>query len=158
LKITSHTKVETADPALKFAPVCRWTLHDKAVQRRLALRYAPGMNMRVSKEQTVCEWQGVSPEPPKKKTKLGIALGTLGKTPINGLRHQPENGTNGWYIWCGSELPQDSDAFSPLHVEHIGEYFPETEEYLSLPPGFRFLIDGSNYEDVWFDESLLNSE
>jgi hypothetical protein len=112
--------------------------------------------MRLSKEQTVCEWQGVSPVPPEKHTKLGIALATLGKSPIDGLRNPPENGTNGWYLWCGTELPQEPDAFSPLHVEHVANYLPEAEEYLSLPPGYRFLIDGSNYEDAWLDESLLN--
>lgn len=114
--------------------------------------------MRVAKEQTVCEWKSVSPEPPERHTKLGIALATLGKSPVNGLRHRPQNGTNGWYLWCGTELPQEPDAFSPVHVEHLDQYIPEAKEYLNLPPGYRFLIDGSNYEDVWFDESLLNPE
>jgi len=29
-------------------------------------------------------------------------------------------------------------------------------EYLGLPVGYRFLIDNEWYEDVWYDESLLN--
>ena len=33
--------------ALNLAPFGRWTLHDKAVQRRLALRYASGVIMRM---------------------------------------------------------------------------------------------------------------
>lgn len=32
---------------------------------------------------------------------------------------------------------------------------PEVLPYLELPPGYRFIIDGKGYEDVWFDESLL---
>ncbi len=30
-----------ANPALNLAPFSRWTLRDKAAQRRLALRYIP---------------------------------------------------------------------------------------------------------------------
>lgn len=108
--------------------------------------------MRRRKEQTVCEFAGVRPDTPKLGTKLGIALGTLGKTPINGLRHPAEGETNGWYIWCGEELSADDDFFSPLHVEHISDYLPEVVEYLDLPPGYRFLIDYSDYEDIWFDK------
>ena len=54
-------------------------------------------------------------------------------------------------------MSQAEDFFSPLHVEHITEYLPEVEEYLDLPPGYRFLIDGKNHEDVWYDEELLNA-
>ena len=92
---------------------------------------------------------------PEAGTKLGIAIETIGKRPINGLRHHPEKGTNGWYIWCGEELSEKSDFFSPLHIEHLKDYLPEVLEYLDSPPGYRFLIDGNNWEDVWFDENLL---
>jgi hypothetical protein len=47
------------------------------------------------------------------------------------------------------------DFFAPLHVEHLSEYLPTAVEYLDLPPGYRFVIDGADYEDVWFDASLL---
>ncbi len=113
--------------------------------------------MKILREKSICEWADVEPQRPEAGTKLGIALGTLGRGPVNGLRHRPENGTNGWYIWCGGEIPQDDGFFSPLHVEHIEEYLPEVKKYLDLPPGFRFLIDGSNYEDVWYDGDLLNA-
>lgn len=112
--------------------------------------------MRSKHKQTVCEWAGVKSQNPEAGTKLGIALGTIGKEPINGLRHNPENGTNGWYIWCGEEMSQEIDFFSPLHVEHIEEYMPQVEEYLNLPPGYRFLIDNTGYEDIWFDDSLIS--
>jgi hypothetical protein len=42
-------------------------------------------------------------------------------------------------------------------VEHVAEYLPEFVEYLDLPPGYRVLVDGANYEDVWFDPALLNT-
>lgn len=61
--------------------------------------------MRERKDFMICEWQGVEPCPPERVSKLGIAMGTLGKEPINGLRHAPVNGTNGWYLWCGAEIP-----------------------------------------------------
>lgn len=81
------------------------------------------------------------------------ALGS-GLLPINGLRHRPEAGTSGWYLWAGETFPTADDAFQPLHVEHLRGQCPEVLPYLSLPPGSRFLI-APGYEDVWFDESLL---
>ena len=113
--------------------------------------------MKIKEEQTICERQGVEPLQPEEGSKLGIALSTLGKLPINGLRHKPENGTNGWYIWCGEEISEDDDFYSPLHIEHIEEYLPEVRKYLNLPPGYRFLIDGNNYKDVWYEAKLLNA-
>ena len=111
--------------------------------------------MNKKRDKSVCEWQGVEPKPPARSSKLGIALSTIGKGPINGVRHEEEGGTNGWYIWCGEGLSDDLEFFSPLHTEHIDEYLPEVKEFLDLPPGYRFLIDGNNYEDVWLDESVL---
>jgi hypothetical protein len=104
--------------------------------------------------QSICEKHGVSPVPCEGSDKLGIALDTMGKQPINGVRHEAENGTCGWYIWCGEELSEDTDFFKPLHVNHISEYLPEVEPYLSLPPGYRFLI-APGQEDVWLDSSLI---
>lgn len=105
----------------------------------------------------ICEKFGVDPVKPEPGSKLGIALETLGQKPINGLRHSPENGTNGWYIWCGNSLSKSEDFFQPLHIEHIDEYLPMVKKYLDLPPGYRFQIDDKNYEDVWFDSELSAS-
>mgnify|MGYP006174128967 FL=1 len=113
--------------------------------------------VKILKEQTICEWKNVAPQKPESGSKLGIALSTLGQLPINGLRYKPENGTNGWYIWCGTELSDADNFFSPLHIEHIGSYLPEVAGYLELPAGYRFQIDGHNFEDVWFDPELLNA-
>jgi len=111
--------------------------------------------MKIRHNQTICEWKGVEPINPLPGSKIGIALGTLKEMPINGLRHEPESDSNGWYIWCGGELSSEEDFFSPLHVTHIKKYLPQVQDYLSLPPGYRVLIDGENYEDVWQDLNLL---
>ena len=74
--------------------------------------------------------------------------------PVNGLRHRVAADTCGWYIWAGEVLPEDDDFFVPLHVEHVSQWRPEIIPYLSLPPGWRFLI-APGYEDVWYDHTLL---
>jgi hypothetical protein len=109
----------------------------------------------VPSQKEICKKFDAIPLPPIEGEKLGIAIETIGKMPINGLRHNPENGTCGWYIWCGEEVSEDADFFKPLHVSHISEYLPEIEQYLSLPPGFRFLVAGE-YEDIWYDPKLTS--
>lgn len=87
--------------------------------------------------------------------KVGIATNVReGIVPINGLRHPPAGDTTGWYIYAGEELSEDPDFFNPLHVEHLDDWCPQIKKYLGLGPGWRFLIAG-DYEDIWFDESLL---
>ena len=72
---------------------------------------------------------------------VGIARNVLsGPVPLNGLRHEPEGGTSGWYIWAGEELSDDPGFFAPLHVEHLAQWCPAAIPYLALPPGWRFLV------------------
>lgn len=112
--------------------------------------------MKTRQQQTVCEWMGVSPIQPDSDSIIGIAIESLTDGVINGLRHPEENGSNGWYIWCG-EYSEDEKFFSPVCIEHLENYLDITIlDYLSLPPGYRFLIDNNNHEDVWFDENLLD--
>jgi len=88
--------------------------------------------------------------------KIGVSKNlTSGIMPINGLRHPPENGTTGWYIWAG-DYSEANDFFQPLHINHLIEMYPDLLKYLGLPPGYRFQIDNNKYEDVWEDKSLLN--
>lgn len=77
-----------------------------------------------------------------------------GLAPINGLRHRPEGSTTGWFLWAGEEFPLADDAFQPLHLAHLSTRCPEALPYLSLEPGWRFLI-APGYVDVWSDPSLL---
>ncbi len=86
---------------------------------------------------------------------VGFAIGSVGKGILHGLRHHPVNHTNGWFLWFGEYSDKD-DFFVPLCIKHLPDYIQQDiSEYLELPPGFRFLIDGLNYEDVWYDEQLL---
>lgn len=104
----------------------------------------------------VCRRFGAGSLPVRAHEKVGLARNTgRQQQPLNGLRHAPEDGTSGWFIWAGEQLSQSPDFFVPVHAVHLSELLPEVERYLALPPGWRFLIAG-DYEDVWFDPSLLN--
>ncbi|MCG2612785.1 hypothetical protein LZZ85_00780 [Terrimonas sp. NA20] len=88
---------------------------------------------------------------------VGIALDSF-KTfemPVNGLRNPLEvAGYAEWYLWCG-EFSDADDFFQPVHVHHLLQLCPKAIRYLGLAPGWRFLFDNV-YEDVWYDENLLN--
>lgn len=84
---------------------------------------------------------------------LGFAKSTIGKFPVNGMRHPLSDGFSGWYLWCG-EFSDAADFFVPLHARHVYEDYPEIFAMLGLSPGHRFLVDGE-YTNVWFDPSLL---
>jgi hypothetical protein len=105
-------------------------------------------------QRAVCTKYSAEYLPSVESDKAGFALSTKGLIPVNGLRHPPENGTSGWYIWCGEEFSEAADFFVPIHTSHIYEDFPEIAKYLGLPAGYRFLLAGYSV-DVWFDESLL---
>lgn len=109
----------------------------------------------LEEQELICEKYGATCFPSPDHLKVGAALNLReGIMPINGLRHPPEGDTTGWYIWAGEELSSDPDFFKPLHVAHLSDWCPQVQKYLGLPPGWRFLIAG-DYEDVWYDESLL---
>ncbi len=80
-------------------------------------------------EQSVCRFIGVEPDRPKTKSKLGIALSTIGKTPINGFRHPKSDGTNGWYIWCGEEFSIEEGFFLLFILSMLQNIY---QEYLSI--------------------------
>ena len=114
------------------------------------------MTLVTAEQAAVCARFDASPMGVDGGTKVGISRNVRnGVMPINGLRHPPENGTTGWFIWAGEELSSDPDFFVPLHVEHLAEWCPQVIPYLALPPGWRFLL-APGFEDVWQDESLLN--
>jgi hypothetical protein len=107
-------------------------------------------------QRRVCDRFGAPYEPIDPQTTLGVSLSLLGgKLPFNGLRHPPERGTNGWYVWGGEEFPRADDAFEPLHAFHLIEQRREVVPYLALGPGWRFLIAAESI-DVWEDSSLLD--
>ena len=103
----------------------------------------------------VAERFGCDASPPLPGEKLGISRNTRdGVSPLNGLRHRPAGDTCGWYIWAGEQLSEEDDFFVPLHVEELSAWSPAAVDYLGLPPGWRFLI-APDYEDVWYDPTLL---
>jgi hypothetical protein len=106
-------------------------------------------------QQSICRRYGAEFVPLDASCKVGVSDGALrGDQPLNGLRHPPERGTTGWFIWAGTELSADPDFFKPLHLYHLRDDCPTVLPYLALPPGWRFLI-AEGHEDVWFDASLL---
>jgi hypothetical protein len=108
-------------------------------------------------QKQLCSRYGAAPMYPKETHKVGISDGALaGGLPLNGLRHPPEHGTTGWFIWSGEEFSEDPDFFKPMHLYHLHRQCPAAFPYLALPPGWRFLTTDS-YEDVWFDASLLGT-
>lgn len=111
----------------------------------------------VSAEQrAICEKYGTRPFEAPEDWKAGVATNFEGDLiPINGLRHPPEGNTSGWYLWAGEVWSSDPELWRPVHIAHLREMRPEVLKYLALPPGWRFLIAG-DYEDVWYDELLLN--
>jgi hypothetical protein len=107
-------------------------------------------------QEKVCTRLGVPIYPSLPHLKIGIALSTLNdRPPLNGLRHNPEGDTSGWYVWAG-EYSSEDNFFDPLHIMHLSTICPEIIPYLGLPPGWRFLI-APDHEDVWVDSSLLAS-
>ena len=87
--------------------------------------------------------------------KIGFARSTVGRQPINGLRHPTTPGTSGWYIWCGESFSESPDFFDPQHARHFYEDMPDASHFLGLAPGYRFLLAGA-YLDVWYDQKLLD--
>lgn len=106
-------------------------------------------------QRKVCDRVGSAFDPVHLSDKVGIALDSLHMRPLNALRHPPEAGTTGWFIWGGDFPSTAADFFQPLHVYHLSEYVPQLKDYLALTPGWRVLL-ASGVEDVWFDAGLLN--
>ena len=72
--------------------------------------------------------------------------------PLQGLRH-PLEGASGWFLWRG-EFSLAEDFFEVVHLYHVYEGVEPVIPYLALAPGWTFFLQ-SDFEDVWFDESLL---
>ena len=107
-------------------------------------------------QRDVCRRFAVEPSPPRQGTMIGFALSRPRELePLNALRHPIQGSGNGWFVWRGPAIPPADDKFfAPMHVEHLHEYAPELEPYLALPPGWGVVLS-PDYEDVWYDETLL---
>lgn len=76
--------------------------------------------------------------------------------PINGLRLEAHGNMCGWYLWAGPDFSTDPDWFSVIHFHHLDRSLPFFP-YLTLPPGWRFLV-APGYEDVWQDSDALRPQ
>ncbi len=112
----------------------------------------------IKAQKELCKRVGKKFVPSAYDMKIGISKNVFeGVAPINGIRHNIEGDTTGWYIFAGEDpIPQeDADFFEPLCVKHLIESCPQVLKYLGLPPGTRFQIDHDGYEDIWDDPMLL---
>ena len=114
-------------------------------------------NVHIDKQKSVCEKCGSQWTPINKRLSVGVSE-NLSTDPIHGLRHpkdkQSTKETTGWFIWTG-EYSEAEDFFKPMRAEHLLQIRPDIIKYLGLDAGFRFLADRNGYEDVWFDETLM---
>jgi hypothetical protein len=107
-----------------------------------------------AQQRLVCARYGAAFAPPATGSRIGIALATLDRQPLNGMRIAPHGTVCGWYLWGGGAPSSDADFYQPLCVEHLEDKCPAAVPFLALPPGWRFLTDGT-YVDVWYDAGLL---
>lgn len=103
-------------------------------------------------QKEICIRYGSKFEPLNASEMVAVAIDSLGKIPINGIRHILKEGENiSWFFYCG-EFCDDDDFFKPMHIEHLSDYLPQVMPYVALEQGFRFVIDNEGYEDVWKEE------
>jgi hypothetical protein len=104
----------------------------------------------------VCRRFGVQPMAPEPGELVGIARNIRsGLRPLQGMRYLPEGAYCGWLLWAGDEPGEDGGFFQPMHVGHLAEWAQDLVPYLALLPGWRFRT-APGYQDVWFDEVLLD--
>ncbi|MHB0934820.1 MAG: immunity protein Imm33 domain-containing protein [Armatimonadota bacterium] len=106
-------------------------------------------------QRRICQQYGAEFTPPQPGSRLGIALQTVQRIPIQGIRYLPCHGTCGWYIYGGEEWSDDPDFYQALCVEHLEDYCKLALPFICLPPGWGFVTDDKGYIDVWSDENLL---
>lgn len=104
-------------------------------------------------QRAICDRWGMPPDAAHGDAMVGV--GPMDGLPVNGLRHTPEHGTSGWFIWAGGDIDEaDPSFFRPMHLAHVTSLYPGVAPYLALPPGWRWQI-APDHEDVWFDVGLL---
>ena len=102
----------------------------------------------IEEQKLVCEEFGSAYLPVKETDVVAIALHTLNKEPIVGLRKVADDSNASWFIY-GGELDGGEDFFEIITVQTLEKEFPNALPYLALDTGYRFMIDSDDYEDVW---------
>jgi hypothetical protein len=113
-------------------------------------------NIHIEKQKEICKKYGSNWKPINKKLNIGISE-NLDLSTLNGSRHKTKKGEVCWFIWSG-EYSEDDKFFQPICAENLMQRIPKLIDYLGLDAGFRFLITEKGYENVWFDEKLLEIE
>ena len=112
-------------------------------------------NVHIEKQKEICKKYGSNWKPINKTSNIAISENLDLKT-LNGLRNKANKGEVSWFIWSG-EYSENDNFFKPICAEHLLQRKPKLIDYLGLDEGFRFLIVDNDYEDVWFDEKLLET-
>ncbi|RXR15964.1 hypothetical protein EQG63_12045 [Flavobacterium amnicola] len=110
-------------------------------------------NIHIEKQKEICAKYNSKWKPISKNLNIGVSE-NLNLETLNGLRNKTESGKVCWFIWSG-EYSTDDNFFKPICAEHLLQKKPKLIDYLGLDEGFRFLINENGYEDVWFDEKIL---
>lgn len=92
--------------------------------------------------------------PTNADSKVGVALESLSRSPLNAMRHPPQRGTSGWYVW-GGEFSDDPNFFKLLAAKQMPTLVPALVPYLALAPGWRVLL-GEGHEELLYDPRLVN--
>jgi hypothetical protein len=108
-------------------------------------------------DETICRLYSENYSPVEDDQTVGISKINQKLYPINGERTKIIGIFSGWMIWFGSEIPQGKTNFESMCKVHLKNKIPLIIPYLSLPPGYRFMIDDKGFEDIWYDEKLLDS-
>lgn len=125
-------------------------------QIRMSQDYKQKIRSFEQEQKNLCRRFGVVYQPVDFELRFGVSDNFFsGVLPLNGLRHPPEENMSGWYLWASEEFSDADDLFKPMHIFHLIDRSPNLLKYFALPAGWRFLVAG-DYEDVWFDASLLN--
>jgi hypothetical protein len=102
----------------------------------------------IAEQKLLCEEFGSAYKVVSGDDVVAVAVQTLDKDPLVGIRKLPDTEGVSWYIY-GGELAEGFDTFETMTVRELQDILPDVLPYLALDIGYRFMIDGDDYEDVW---------
>ncbi|MFW1755285.1 immunity protein Imm33 domain-containing protein [Acinetobacter wanghuae] len=106
----------------------------------------------IAEQKLLCEEVGSAYVEVSGDDVVAVAVKTLDQDPIVGIRKKPETEENiSWFIYGGEQVSNEDD-FETMTVRELQDIIPDVLPYLALEQGFRFMIDGDDYEDVWKED------
>lgn len=102
----------------------------------------------------VCAAARASFVPPSPDQLVAVTEGVLeGVVPVEGVRYPSPSHMSGW--WLSTDLYNgEVSTIKTVHLYHLTARIPQLAAFLALPNGYRFRVDGAEY-DVWFDDQAL---